>query len=291
MDVIEELKKKRIKRIFVQYPEGLKLRIQSIVKKIEGNDFEVVICCEACYGACDIRDFEAERLGCDAILHIGHSDLGIKSKIPVIYWEYFYTVDPIPILKKEIKKLSKFKRIGLITSVQFVKAMDKVKDYLKDMGKEVHTHKSLKYPGQILGCNVDAAKRIENKIDCFLYVGAGRFHPIGVAVNTEKPVYSLDLEKNKLYSLEMERKKWLKKKAWHDSKLEDARKVGIIICWKRGQEKMDEAKKLKKELENNGKEVTILAFDDFKKEKIEGLKFDVLLNLACPRLDDEIIWS
>jgi len=289
MDIIEELKKKGVKRIFIQYPEGLKLRIQSIVKKIEDNGFDVVICCESCYGACDIRDYEAERLGCDAILHIGHSDLKIKSKIPVIYWEYFYTVDPIPILKKEIKKLGKFKRIGLITSVQFVKATEKVKNYLKSIGKEVYIHKSLEYPGQILGCNVDAAKKIENKIDCFLYVGAGKFHPIGVVVNTEKPVYSLDLEKNKLYSLETERKKWLKKRAWYDSELEDAKKIGIIVCWKKGQEKISEARKLKKELENKGKEVCILAFDDFKKEKIQGLKFDVLVNLACPRLNDEIM--
>lgn len=287
--VIKELKELNTKRVFIQFPEGLKFRIQKIAKKIQEHGFECVLCLEPSYGACDIRDFEAERLGCDAILHIGHSDLGIKSKIPVIYWEYFYTVDPIPILKKQIKKLSKFKRIGLITSVQFVNAMNKVKNYLKSVGKEVYIHKSLKYPGQILGCNVDAAKKIENKIDCFLYVGAGKFHPIGVSINTEKPVYSLDLEKNNLYSLGTERKKWLKKKAWHDSKLEDARKVGIIVCWKKGQERMTEARKLKKELENKDKEVSILAFDEFKKEKIEGLKFDVLLNLACPRLDDELI--
>ena len=289
MDILKKLKKKRVKRIFIQYPEGLKLRIQSIARKIEDNGFETVICCESCYGACDIRDYEAEGLDCDAILHIGHSDLKIKSKIPVIYWEYFYTVDPIQILKKEIKKLGKFKKIGLITSVQFVKATEKVKDYLKNAGKEVYIHKSLKYPGQILGCNIDAAKKIEDKIDCFLYVGAGKFHPVGVAVNTEKSVFSLDLEKNKLYSLKTERKKWLMKKVWHESKLEGARKVGIIICWKKGQERMKEARKLRKELEKKGKEVSILAFDNFKKEKIEGLKFDVLLNLACPRLDDELI--
>lgn len=289
MDILKELKKRKVKRIFVQYPEGLKLRIRGIVKKMEDNSFETVMCCEPCYGACDVRDHEAERLGCDAILHIGHSDLKIKSKVPVVYWEYFYTVDPIPTLKDDIDELKEFKKIGLITSVQFVKAMEKVKDYLKSVGKEVYVRKTLRYPGQILGCNIKAAKMLEDKVDCFLYVGAGKFHPIGVAMNTEKPVFSLDLEKNRIYSLEMEKKKWLKKKAWHDSEVEDAKKVGIIVCWKKGQEKMKEARKLKKELEGKGKEVSILAFDNFKKEKIEGLKFDVLLNLACPRLDDELI--
>jgi 2-(3-amino-3-carboxypropyl)histidine synthase len=289
MDISKELKKKRVKRIFIQYPEGLKLRIQNIAKDLEDNGFEVIICCEPTYGSCDLRDEEATRLGCDAILHIGHSDLKIKPKLPVVYWEYFYTVDPIPILKEEMNELKKFKRIGIVTSVQFIKTTDKVIDFLKNAGKEVYIQKSLKYPGQILGCNVDAAKKIEDKVDCFLYVGAGKFHPLGVALAVNKPVLSLDLEKKQIYSLDNEKMKWLKKKAWHDSDLDDAKNVGIIVCWKKGQVRMSEARKLKKELENKGKEVSILAFDDFKKEKIEGLKFDALINLACPRLDDELI--
>jgi 2-(3-amino-3-carboxypropyl)histidine synthase len=288
-NILKELKKKRAKRIFIQYPEGLKLRVQNIAKELEDKGFGVIICCEPTYGSCDLRDEEAMRLGCNAILHIGHSDLKIKSKLPVVYWEYFYTVDPIPILKEEIDELKEFKRIGIVTSVQFSKTTDKVIDFLKKADKEVYIHKSLKYPGQILGCNIDAAKKIEDKVDCFLYVGAGKFHPLGVALAVNKPVFSLDLEKKQIYSLENEKMKWLKKKAWHDSDLEDAKKVGIIVCWKKGQERMNEARKLKKELENKGKEVSILAFDDFKKEKIEGLKFDALLNLACPRLDDELI--
>jgi len=291
MDILKELKKKRVKRIFIQYPEGLKLRIQNIAKEFEDNGFETVICCEPCYGACDVRDDEAERLDCGAILHIGHSDLRIKSKLPVVYWEYFYTVDPIPILNEEIDELKEFRRIGIVTSVQFIKTTEKVINFLKEVGKEVYIHKSLKYPGQILGCNIDAAKKIEDKVDCFLYVGAGKFHPLGVAIKTEKPVFTLDIEKKQIYNLEKERLKWMKRKAWHDSDLKDAKNIGIIVCWKKGQVRMNEAKKLKKELENKGKEVSILAFDDFKKEKIEGLKFDVLLNLACPRLDDELIYS
>jgi len=289
--IIKKLKELKAKRVFIQFPEGLKYRIQKIAKKIEEYGFECVLCLEPSYGSCDIRDFEAERLGCDVILHICHSDLKIKSKIPVIYWEYFYTVDPIPILEKKVKKLDKFKKIGLLTSVQFVKTTDKVKKYLKGAGKEIYIHKSLKYPGQILGCNINAAKKIEDKVDCFLYVGAGKFHPLGVAMKTGKPVFILDIEKKRIYDLEKEKIKWMKRKAWHDSELEDAKNVGIIVCWKMGQERMEEAIKLKKKLENKGKEVSILAFDEFKKEKIEGLKFDILLNLACPRLDDELIYS
>jgi len=193
MEIVDTLKRIGAKRIFVQYPEGLQLRIQEMSRQLEENGFEVILCLEPTYGACDIRDEEAQRLECDVILHIGHSDMGMKSEIPVFYWDYFFTVDPIPIIEKEVKKLEKFKKIGLLTTVQFVKAMKKVQEYLKGKGKEVFLHKSLKYPGQILGCNVDAAKEIEGMVDCFLYVGAGKFHPLGVALKVKKPVFSLDL--------------------------------------------------------------------------------------------------
>ncbi len=289
MSVTEKLKRMGAKRILLQYPEGLKFKIQEIVKTLESKGFEVILSCEPCFGACDLRDTEAERLGCDTVLHIGHSSLGIKTEVPVVYWEYFFNVDPLPILEKEIKKLKKFKKIGLVTSIQFVKAMNKVKEYLEEKKKKIFVYKSLKYPGQVLGCDVSAAKKIEEKVDCFLYVGAGKFHPLGVAKEVKKPVFSLDLEKKCIYSLEKEKLKWLKKKAWYDSKLNDARKIGIIISWKKGQNRVKEARKLRKELEKEGKEVYILAFDSVTREKLEGLKLDYLINLACPRLTDDIL--
>ena len=289
MEIPEKIRKIRLKKIFLQYPEGLKLRIQEISKELEKKEFEVVICCEPSFGACDIRDEEAKRLGCDVILHIGHSDFGVKSKIPVVYWDYFYTIDPIPFLEKEINKLKEFGKIGLVASLQFVKAMESAKEYLEKIGKKVYVQKSLEYPGQILGCNTNAAKNIENEVDCFLFVGAGKFHPLGVALSVEKPMFSLDLEKGIIYNLEEEKKKWMKNKLWHDAKLLDAKKVGIVVCWKQGQNKIEEARKLKKTLENNGKEVYILAFDRITNEKLEGLKFDCLVNMACPRLEEDLI--
>ncbi len=289
MEIMNKLKKIKAKRIFIQYPEGLQLRIQGVVKKLEKDGFETVICCEPTYGACDIREEEANKMECDLLLHIGHSDFGVKSKIPVVYWDYFYTVNPLLTLKKEINKLKDFERIGLITTVQFVNATEKVKQYLEKMGKKMYIHKSLKYPGQITGCNFEAAKKIKNDVDCFLFVGAGKFHPLGVALSVDKSVYSLDLEKNTIYSLDEDRKKWMKKKLWHEAKLLDSRKIGIIVCWKTGQNKIKEAIKMKKSLEEDGKEINILAFDRVTEDKLEGLKFDCLINLACPRLEDELI--
>src|SRR3989344_2334070 len=94
--VVKELKKLNAKKIFVQFPEGIKLRIQDIVKKLEKEGFKTAICLEPTYGACDVREDEAYRLGCDVILHIAHGFYGVKTKIPVVYWDYVIDVDPLP---------------------------------------------------------------------------------------------------------------------------------------------------------------------------------------------------
>ncbi|MCX8179365.1 MAG: diphthamide biosynthesis enzyme Dph2 [Candidatus Aenigmarchaeota archaeon] len=283
-DFIEELKKLNAKRIFIQYPEGLKLRIQEIDQELQKQGFETVICCEPTFGACDVRDFEAERLGCDAILHIGHSDFGVKSKIPVVYVDYFIDVDPLPILEKEFEKIEKYKTIGLFTSLQYVSAMKKVKEWLENKNKKIIFVKGEKYEGQILGCRIDFANKAA---DCMLYIGTGKFHPLGLALLTEKPVFSLDLEQKKIVNFEKEKMKYLKKKIWYEEKLKEAKTVCIVVCWKHGQNRIKEAFSLKRQLENNGKKVHILAFDTVSKEKILGFKFDSLVYMLCPRITDE----
>jgi 2-(3-amino-3-carboxypropyl)histidine synthase len=282
---IEELKKLKAKRVFVQYPEGLKTKIQEIDEELKRNGFETVLCCEPTFGACDVRDFEAKRLECDAILHVAHTDFGVKSELPVIYWDYFIDVDPLPIIEKEFDKLKQYKSIGLFASVQYIPAMRKVKDYLERNGKKVLVAKSLQHEGQVLGCRIDAALKLD--ADCLLYVGTGKFHPLGVALAVSKPVLSLDLEQQKIIDLEKEKMKYLKKKAWHDEKIKSASVIGIAVSWKQGQNRIKEAFKLKKQLEEQGKKVHILAFDTISKEKILGMKLDTIINLACPRMDDE----
>jgi 2-(3-amino-3-carboxypropyl)histidine synthase len=281
-NAVKQLKKLRAKRVFVQFPEGIRHKMADIAKQLEKEGFEAVICTEPCYGACDIRDEEADRLKCDALLHIGHEDYGVKSKLPVVYWEYFIDVNPLPALEKEFDKLKNYKKIGLITSLQFVKAIPIVKEYLEKKGKKVFVHKALQYDGQILGCRLDAGKTIENKVDCFLCISAGEFYGLGMVLQTDKPMLNLDLEKKTIESLEGKKKKIQKIIAWNKSALKDAKRVGVLVSWKLGQ--LKSPYEIKKKLENEGKEVFILAMDEIIPEKVEGLKLDALVNCSCPRI-------
>ncbi|MHC4752773.1 MAG: diphthamide biosynthesis enzyme Dph2 [Planctomycetota bacterium] len=279
---MKKLKDYEAKRVFVQYPEGIKLKIQRIAKSLESDGFEVVVCTEPCFGACDIRDYEAARLGCDTILHIGHEDYGAHSDLPVVFWEFFIPSDPTPILEKEFSKLEPYERIGLATSIQFVDTIGKVKKFLESKGKTVVTHTALQHAGQILGCHLEAATKIEPDVDVFLCISAGKFYGLGLVMKTDKPMLCLDLERGEIFDLMDFKKKVQKIIAWNKSKFEDALKVAILASWKRGQTKLPF--ELKKKLEARGKEVYIFAMDEITPEKLMGLKIDVAINLACPRI-------
>ncbi len=281
--VIAELKKMDAKRVFIQYPEGIKRRIQETVSTLEKENIESVVCLEMTFGACDVREDEARRLNCDAILHVGHEDFGVKTKLPVFYVDWFIEANPIPALEKNFKKLEKYERIGLVTSLQFVQTIEPVRKWLESHGKKVFTEKHQQYEGQMLGCRVGAGKLIEDKVDCFLCIGAGKFYGLGLALETKKPMLNLDIEMNKIHEMEDVKKKIQRITAWNLSALKDAKRVGLLVSWKRGQ-MFGSPFLIKRRLEKQGKEVFIFAMDELSQQKLEGLKIDAFINFSCPRI-------
>lgn len=281
--VIAELKKIGAKRVFIQYPEGIKRKILETVSVLEKKGIECVLCLEATWGACDVREHEAQLLKCDAILHVGHEDFGVKTELPVFYVDWFIEADPIIALEKNFDQLEKYEKIGLVTSVQFIHMMDPVRKWLESHGKKVFSSKHQQYEGMMLGCRVGAGKQIEDKVDCFLCIGAGKFYGLGLTLETDKPVLNLDIEMNKIHDMEDTKKKIQKITAWNLSALKDAKRVGLLVTWKRGQ-MFGSPYLIKKKLEKEGKEVFIFAFDELSIPKLEGLKVDAMVSFGCPRI-------
>lgn len=288
-EAMKKLKELKAKRILVQLPEGLKLRIQDITKELEENGFEVFLSIESTFGACDLRDREAKALGCDSILHVGHSSLGLKAEVPVIYEEYRQDFDPVPLLEKALVQLP-YKSVGLVTTVQHISSLVKAKGFLEKNGKNVHIGQpeSARYPGQILGCDHSAALSIEKNVDCFLYIGSGLFHPLGLAEKTEKPVIFLDIESGELKDLSEERPRRQKIRAANLAKASMSVSFGILVSTKSGQMNMRNAEKAKKALEEKGKRAWLLAADLITPEKLLGLELDCLVNCACPRITEDV---
>ncbi|MBW1840168.1 MAG: diphthamide synthesis protein [Deltaproteobacteria bacterium] len=96
--VLKKIRAKKARRVFIQVPEGLKMKVFDISTELEKSGIDSVISLTPCYGACDLKENEAKMLGCDLILHVGHSDYGVKTRIPVIYEEYRVESDPTSLL-------------------------------------------------------------------------------------------------------------------------------------------------------------------------------------------------
>ncbi len=74
---IWKIRSNNSQRVALQMPEGLLLYACTIADIIqEFTQAETLIMGDVTYGACCIDDFSARALGCDLIIHYGHSCLG-----------------------------------------------------------------------------------------------------------------------------------------------------------------------------------------------------------------------
>jgi 2-(3-amino-3-carboxypropyl)histidine synthase len=278
---IARIKASGARKIFVQAPEGLKTKLQEMDSILKKAGLEPVLSCEPCFGACDLRDSEAKRLGCELLLHIGHRDFGVKSEIPVIYEEYTIDADPAGILKNSAGAMECC-RLGLVTTVQYSHLAGKATSQLESMHFKVMNAEK-----PILGCDQSAATALEDRVDAFLFMGTGRFHALGLLTATKKPVFFLDLENKNLSNITKERERLERIKFANVEKARDCKNFGILVSTKPGQAKIDAALDAKKKLEGRGKHAWILAMDTVAPEKLLGLKLDCLVNCACPRLTED----
>jgi len=254
-------------KVLIQVPEGLKTKALELSSKYD----EAFICLEPCYGACDLRIDEAKRLGCEKIIHFGHSkfmDVGF----PVEYIELRYDLDLKPILEKEFSKIENYNSFGLLSTIQFIDCLDDIKSWLESKGKKVVIG------GQTLGC-----KAPEIDADCILFIGSGNFHPLAVQ---DKSLFIVDYEKQEIRDLNLLRQKFIRQKEVAKKLSEDANTFGILVSTKLGQMNIAKAENIKKRLESKGKKAHILVMDEITPEKIEGIKVDCLINTACPRITD-----
>ncbi len=95
-------------------------------------------------------------------------------------------------MEKAIPAL-KSKRIGVTTTIQHVHRLDEALQALLEHGIEGVLGPAggrVKYPGQVLGCCYSAARGLN--VEEYLFIGTGRFHPLGIALCTGKRVVIAD---------------------------------------------------------------------------------------------------
>ncbi len=274
--LIDEVKRTGMKRVLLQLPEGLKMRTIAIIEELQKNGIEAILSADPVYGACDIPVNEAKQLRCDLIVHIGHNKFyrDADHGFPVLYIPYFFDIElgdiDFSIIKEE--------RIGLITNIQHIKLLSEVKNRLEKYGKKAIIG------GQVLGCWYLNAEKISDEVDVYLFVGSGKFHPLGIS---NKKIYNLDLEKMMVEDISDEIKRLEKIRYGRIMKAKDAKSFAILVTSKTGQHMLlGNADEIKKKLEANGKKAFILSMDEITNERLMGIKCDAFVNTACPRIAD-----
>jgi 2-(3-amino-3-carboxypropyl)histidine synthase len=285
--ILRIIKEKDYKTIGLQFPEGLRDHAQRIADDIASKtECKVIISSDPCYGACDLADEELKHLGCEALFHFGHSEIIKNPQIPVYYIEVRVDADPLPLLKKNLERLPK--NVGLVTTVQHIHFLQPAKELLEKEGFKVHIGKAegrAKYDGQVLGCSFSSATDIADEVDCFIYIGSGNFHPLGVSIATGKPTLAFDPILREVRDMGEYKDKILRQRFAQIALAKNAKTFGIIVGEKRGQTRMGLALKIKRKLEKHGKKAYLISLKEVTPEHLLSFrKLDALINTACPRI-------
>lgn len=293
----DEIIDRGAKKVLIQLPEGLKAEGPRLASVVEKAGALAILSADPCYGACDLPLNDAESLGVDLIIHYGHSVINHREKVPTIYIEARARVSVDTAIIRALPLIKDWKVIGLATTIQHIETLAKAKDLLNNEGKNAVYGKasgSLKYDGQVIGCDYSCVKAISEAVEAFLFIGGGRFHAIGVALATGKPVVVADPFEEIAYPIKSEVQKIIKQRWLSIKSAMDSEKFGVLIGLKSGQKRVKEAIEIKRKLEKNGREASLLALREITPDALLQFTYiDAYINTACPRiaLDDSSKFS
>ncbi|CQR49867.1 MULTISPECIES: diphthamide biosynthesis enzyme Dph2 [Haloferax] len=275
--IVEAIEERDAKRVGLQFPEGLKRRGPAVaddLRQLCDDDVTFMLSGQPCYGACDLDTYLMRRT--DVFVHFGHSPMKESDKI--IYVPLFSNVDPFPIMEDALDDIEG-DEVGLVTTAQHMNRFEDMCDWLEERGYTVQTRKGddrLTYEGQVLGCNYASA---DIPADDVLYVGGGKFHPLGLAMeHPDKNVVIADPVNNVVTIADT--RKFMKQRYASVHKAMDAEKWGVIFCTKIGQGRMEIAEKI---LEDNDN-AYLITMDEVTPDRLRNFDMDAFVNTGCPRI-------
>ncbi|MBI4152461.1 diphthamide synthesis protein [Candidatus Woesearchaeota archaeon] len=198
-------------------------------------------------------------------------------------------------------KKRKYRTVALYASVQFVNQLDRVREQLENEKMSVVTSKAdrTQVVGQLLGCDnyhqsLNLSEKEKEEIDCYLYVGDGRFHPLALVYRQKdekkiKEIIGNDPIGKSLFLVSTDDVKVILAK-YRSSlmKFLTAKTIGVITTIKPGQEQFRPSLAL--ETKYPDKRFyhfidNVVSFD-----QLENFPFiEVWVNTTCPRVgfDDQ----
>jgi len=120
-----------------------------------------------------------------------------------------------------------------------------------------------------------------------LFIGSGTFHPVGLLLSSKKPVIAADPYTNIVKKQELNELKdiILRQRYGAIANSKNAKKFGILVGLKRGQQRMDLAHRVREMFDAFNKKSLIIAMDNFSPVSLQGFgDIDCFVSTACPRI-------
>ncbi|MFC4986536.1 diphthamide biosynthesis enzyme Dph2 [Saliphagus infecundisoli] len=279
--IVDAIEERDAETVGLQFPEGLKRRgpkVADDLRELTDEGTTIMLSGQPCYGACDLDTYLMKRT--DVFVHFGHSPM--KNTDKVIYVPLFSNVEIRPIMEESLDTLAPPEEtpgVGLVTTAQHMNRFDEMREFLEGEGYEVHTRRGddrLTHEGQVLGCNYASA---DVEADQILYVGGGKFHPLGLAMeHPEKTVVIADPVNNVVTVADTE--KFMKQRYGAVHRAMDAEKWGVIFCTKIGQGRWETAQ----EIIADNDDAYLITMDEVTPDRLQNFDMDAFVNTGCPRI-------
>jgi diphthamide biosynthesis enzyme Dph1/Dph2-like protein len=176
---------------------------------------------------------------------------------------------PDSIIDIAIKQLPE--NISICYSIQFKKIAEKIKNRIN---KKLNV---LAFE-QVLGCS---SPLFPKETQAILLISNGKFHAVSLAFESKIPVFLIDNFNFKKISNEEITKKKQKEKAAYLNYL-NSKEAGIILTIKPGQQRLEQAIKLKNVSE---KKHYLFLCNNVNPFEFENFGLKSWVNTACPRMD------
>jgi 2-(3-amino-3-carboxypropyl)histidine synthase len=283
------------RRIVLQVPAGLVRNAHELAARLhDETGATVTLATRACFGACDFPSRD-EAPKAEAAVLLGHSPIpNVRLARPTYFVEMRDPAGDPEALARTVDAAGLPGRLGLVASVQHLDLVAPLAAALERTGRSVRIGRGdlrLAYAAQALGCNYTGAESVAADVDAFLFVGTGRFHPVGLAFAVDRPVWSLDPLQNRLEP-PIDRASLVARRQLAVARARDARQWGILVSTFAGQNRMPTALALQERARARGRDAEILVFDRLDPRDLEGRALDAYVNTACPRiaLDDSDLY-
>ncbi|PMP88009.1 MAG: diphthamide biosynthesis enzyme Dph2 [Caldisphaera sp.] len=295
------------KKVLIQLPDGLKqfsLTIANCIREKYG--VEPIIHMESIYGACDLQYNQIfSILNPDIIIHIGHSEYpnyiasplslpeNIRKRIVFVKALSKIDIDETLVLRAlEILNSYNVKNISVALTAQHTHLYNKIFNIISNKKYNIIESNGLApyyEPGQIIGC--DFRPVLNKKIDGYIFLGGGEFHPLGLYLATLKPIAQIDLYSNTVRDFTPIGAKYYKKRLFTISKAMEANHWGVIIGLKTGQYRPFIINMIIKMLSK--KQYVLLSSENINEINLRSIDndwYDAFIITSCPRIPiDDLI--